>query len=131
MSGLRSCSGLALVIDDSGTTRKIIAGILREIGFEVAEAANGREGLERLRELAKPALVVVDWNMPELDGLGFVEAVRADHAYDDVPLMMVTTEAEKKNVVRALTAGANEYMMKPFTREMLVEKLALIGFRGA
>jgi two-component system chemotaxis response regulator CheY len=120
----------ALVIEDSGTTRRIIAGILREIGFDVGEAANGREGLERLREMEKPDLVVVDWNMPELDGLGFIQAVRSDHGYDDVRLMMVTTEAEKKQVVTALTAGANEYVMKPFTREMLVEKLALIGFGG-
>jgi len=120
----------ALVIDDSGTTRRIIAGILRQIGFDVVEAANGREGLDCLHDMHKPELVVVDWNMPELDGLGFIKAVRADHAFDDVRLMMVTTEAEKRQVVRALAAGADEYVMKPFTREMLVEKLVLLGFEG-
>lgn len=120
----------ALVIDDSGTTRRIIAGILRGVGFAVVEAGNGREGLEVLRKLPDTALAVVDWNMPELDGLGFVEAVRADRGFDKVALIMVTTEIEKNRVVKALTAGANEYVMKPFTEEMLVEKLALIGFGG-
>lgn len=120
----------ALVIDDSGTTRRIIAGILRGVGFAVVEAGNGREGLEVLRKLRDVDLAVVDWNMPELDGLGFVEAVRADRSFDKVALIMVTTEIEKNRVVKALTAGANEYVMKPFTEEMLVEKLALIGFGG-
>lgn len=119
----------ALVVEDSGTTRRIIARLLRELGFDVAEAANGREGLERLGGLAaRPSLVLVDWNMPELDGLAFVREVRADRSYDDVRLMMVTTEVEKRQVLRALAEGVDEYVMKPFTREMLVEKLTLLGF---
>ncbi len=121
----------ALVVEDSGTTRKIIASFLNELGFDVSEAANGREALERLRDRELPHVAIVDWNMPELDGLGFVEAVRADHRYDEVRIMMVTTMAQKKQIVQAINAGANEYVMKPFTREMLVEKLAVIGFRGA
>ncbi len=121
----------ALVVEDSGTTRKIIASFLNELGFDVSEAANGREALERLRDQELPHVAIVDWNMPELDGLGFVEAVRADHRYDEVRIMMVTTMAQKKQIVQAINAGANEYVMKPFTREMLVEKLAVIGFRGA
>ncbi len=121
----------ALVVEDSGTTRRIIASFLNELGFDVSEAANGREALERLRDRELPHVAIVDWNMPELDGLGFVEAVRADHRYDEVRIMMVTTMAQKKQIVQAINAGANEYVMKPFTREMLVEKLAVIGFRGA
>ncbi len=121
----------ALVVEDSGTTRKIIASFLNELGFDVSEAANGREALERLRDRELPHVAIVDWNMPELDGLGFVEAVRADRRYDEVRIMMVTTMAQKKQIVQAINAGANEYVMKPFTREMLVEKLAVIGFRGA
>lgn len=120
----------ALVVDDSGTTRRILAGLLRELDFEVAEAVDGREGLLRLREGEAPALVLVDWNMPELDGIGFVREVRADVAWNAVRLVMVTTECEMHRVSTALGEGADEYLMKPFTREMLVDKLALLGFGG-
>ena len=115
----------ALVIDDSRTVRAIIGKILREVGLDVIEAANGREGLEQLqREGAE--LVLVDWNMPEMDGLEFIRAVRADRAYDAVRVMMVTTETEQEQVIRALDAGANEYMMKPFTKEILIATLSLL-----
>jgi two-component system chemotaxis response regulator CheY len=92
----------------------------------VVEAANGREGLERLRQPPGVELVLVDWNMPEMNGLEFIRAVRADRAYDPVRIMMVTTETEQEQVIRALEAGANEYVMKPFTREILVAKLSLL-----
>ena len=115
----------ALVIDDSRTVRAIIGKILREVGLEVIEAANGREGLEQL-ERAGAELVLVDWNMPEMDGLEFIRAVRAQRAYDAVRIMMVTTETEQEQVIRALDAGANEYVMKPFTKEILVAKLSLL-----
>ena len=116
----------ALMIDDSRTVRAIIGKILREVGLEVIEAANGREGLEQLQR-AGAELVLVDWNMPEMDGLEFIRAVRADRAYDAVRIMMVTTETEQEQVIRALDAGANEYLMKPFTVEALNEKLLLLG----
>jgi two-component system, chemotaxis family, chemotaxis protein CheY len=115
----------ALVIDDSRTVRAIIGKILREVGLEVIEAANGREGLEQLQR-AGAELVLVDWNMPEMDGLEFIRAVRADRAHDAVRIMMVTTETEQEQVIRALDAGANEYMMKPFTKEILIAKLSLL-----
>jgi two-component system chemotaxis response regulator CheY len=118
---------LALIVDDSRTTRRIIAGIFHELGFETLEAGDGRQALEALRTSATPRCMVVDWNMPDVDGLTFVEKVRADPAYGDVPIIMVTTESEKAQVVRALSMGANEYLMKPFTREMVIEKLALVG----
>ncbi len=117
----------ALLIDDSRAIRAIIGRTLRELGFEVAEAAHGREGLEKLRDPVRPDVVLVDWNMPEMNGLEFVRAVRADHAYDAVRVVVVTTETEMANVSRALEAGANEYVMKPFTREVLLEKLELAG----
>jgi two-component system chemotaxis response regulator CheY len=120
----------ALVIDDSRTVRAIVGKILRDEGLEVVEAANGREGLERLRENPGVELVLVDWNMPEMNGLDFIRAVRADRAYDAVRIMMVTTETEQEQVVRALEAGANEYVMKPFTREILVAKLSLLDALG-
>src|SRR4051812_13207747 len=113
----------ALVIDDSRTVRAIIGQILREVGLEVVEAGNGREGLDRLRDDPAVELVLVDWNMPVMDGLEFIRAVRAERAYDAVRIMMVTTETEQEQVIRALDAGANEYVMKPFTRDILVAKL--------
>jgi two-component system chemotaxis response regulator CheY len=115
----------ALVIDDSRTVRLIVGKILTELGFEVTEAANGREGLDRLRQ-DPVELVLVDWNMPEVNGLDFIKAVRAQRIYDPVRLVMVTTEIEQDQVIRALDAGASEYVMKPFTREILVAKLGLL-----
>jgi len=100
---------------------------LKEIGFEVSEAGHGREALERLKEIGTPDLALVDWNMPEMDGFEFVRAVRADHAYDSMRLMMVTTETEMEQVAKALEAGANEYVMKPFTKDVILEKLDLLG----
>ena len=116
----------ALVIDDARTVRVIIRGILTELGIDVIEAANGREGLERLEQNPDVELVLVDWNMPEMNGLDFIKAVRAQRAYDPVRIMMVTTETEQEQVIRALEAGANEYMMKPFTKEILIAKLSLL-----
>ena len=121
----------ALVIDDSKAVRSIIGKIMRELGFgEVVEAENGLEALERLKEKGKPQIALVDWNMPEMNGYDFVCAVRADSAYDDVPLMMVTTETEMAQVITALEAGANEYVMKPFTKDVLREKLIILGLQA-
>lgn len=121
----------ALVIDDSKAVRSIIGKIMRELGFgEIVEAGNGLEALERLKEKGKPQIALVDWNMPEMNGYEFVCAVRADSAYDDVPLMMVTTETEMAQVITALEAGANEYVMKPFTKDVLREKLIILGLQA-
>jgi two-component system chemotaxis response regulator CheY len=120
----------ALVIDDSRTVRAIIGKILRELGMDVAEAGDGREGLEQLRQLPGVELVLVDWNMPEMNGLEFIQAVRSERALDPVRILMVTTETEQEQVIRALDAGANEYLMKPFTREILVAKLGLLDVLG-
>ena len=120
----------ALVIDDSKAMRCILGRMLRGLGFEVMEAANGREGLQRLQEKGKIDLALVDWNMPEMNGLDFIRTVRAEQSYDGVLLMMVTTETEMENVVKALAAGANEYVMKPFTQDVIVEKLQIFGMAG-
>lgn len=120
----------ALIIDDSKAMRSILSRMLKGLQFEVIEAANGQEALERLRATGKVDLALVDWNMPEMNGLEFVRAVRAEHIYDGVLLMMVTTETEMENVVRALAAGANEYVMKPFTRDVIVDKLQIFGMAG-
>lgn len=117
----------ALLIDDSRAIRSIIRKILAEMGFEVSEACHGLEALDRLEEVDKTDLVLVDWNMPVMNGIDFVRAVRADRAYDDMQLMMVTTESGIEQMVEALEAGADEYVMKPFTKDVLQEKIGLLG----
>ncbi|MGO8791106.1 MAG: response regulator [Terriglobia bacterium] len=121
----------ALIIDDSKAMRTILGRMLRGLNFEVVEAGNGKEAMERLQAIGKVDLALVDWNMPEMNGFEFIRAVRAEHNYDGVLLMMVTTETEMENVVRALAAGANEYVMKPFTKEVILEKLQIFGMAGS
>ena len=117
----------AMVVDDSRAMRHMLGKMLKALGFEVSEAGNGREGVERLKDLGVLDLALVDWNMPEMNGYDFVCAVRADPAYDSMRVMMVTTETEMEQVAKALAAGANEYVMKPFTPAVLTEKLSLLG----
>ncbi len=105
--------------------------MLRDLEFETVEAANGREALEQLQTGGKFDLALVDWNMPEMNGFDFVRAVRSEPTYDRVLLMMVTTETEMEKVVHALAAGANEYVMKPFTPEVIMEKLRIFGMAGS
>jgi two-component system chemotaxis response regulator CheY len=115
------------VIDDSRAVRLLVGKILREQGFEVHEAGHGQQGLEQLQENPEIGLVLVDWNMPVMDGLEFIKVVRQSRAWDSLRIVMVTTETESEQVQRAMTAGANEYVMKPFTSEVLVAKLSLLG----
>lgn len=117
----------AMVIDDSRAIRLILGKMLKELGFEVIDAENGAVAIDRLKASEKVDIALVDWNMPEMNGYEFVCAVRKEDAYKDLPLMMVTTETEMSQVVKALEAGANEYVMKPFTKEMITEKLTLMG----
>lgn len=116
-----------LVVDDSRAIRRIIGEIMKQIGFEVSEAGNGLEALQRLEELGAPDLVLVDWNMPEMNGLDFIKAVRANPNYSDLPLMMVTTETEMERMALAFMAGVNEYVMKPFDKATILDKLQLLG----
>jgi two-component system chemotaxis response regulator CheY len=118
----------ALVVDDSRAMRRIIGEILRELDFDVVEAADGKDALAQLAEMEVPELALVDWNMPEMDGYELLCALRADTRYNDLRFMMVTTESEVSQVAKALEAGANEYLMKPFTEEMVTAKLELLGF---
>ena len=117
----------ALVVDDSDVIRKILTAYLQKLGFQVTSAVNGREALEQLARMEKADIALVDWNMPEMDGITFLKEVRADVNYDGLPVMMVTTNSELAHVSQALEAGANEYIMKPFTADMLEEKLELLG----
>jgi len=119
----------ALVVDDSSAMRSILRMIFRKAGFEVAEAVNGYEALNQLHESTLPVdLAVVDWNMPVMNGYEFVSAIRGDARYDKMRIMMVTTESEIHHIQAVLSRGANEYVMKPFTPEIIREKLQLLGF---
>ena len=117
----------ALVIDDSSATRFILCKMLKELGYESVQAADGKQALECLKANPDVTVALVDWNMPEMTGYEFVQAVRGDRQYDALKLMMVTTETEMMQVVRAIEAGANEYVMKPFTKEIVQDKFRIMG----
>lgn len=117
----------ALVIDDSRAVRMVVGNILRDQGFQVWEAGHGQQGLEQLDAHPDISLALVDWNMPVMDGLEFIRAVRLLPAWSALRIVMVSTESESEQVQRAMDAGANEYVMKPFTAEVLVAKLSLLG----
>ncbi|MFD1505509.1 response regulator [Georgenia yuyongxinii] len=122
----------ALVTDDSRAMRRIITGMLTEVGMTTAEAGNGREALDLLeaRGVGGPDgfdLICIDWNMPILDGLELVGQIRRRREWRNLTMMMITSESEHSQVVRALAAGAHEYLIKPFTAEQLREKVELLG----
>ncbi|WP_110208249.1 response regulator [Nocardioides daejeonensis] len=117
----------ALIIDDSKTMRVILRRILTDLGFEVAEAGDGQQALTVMETGPLPELCLIDWNMPVMDGYTFVTRVRDVPEWRDVTLMMVTTESSHGNIVRALAAGAHEYVIKPFTPDAIQEKLELLG----
>ena len=121
---------LALVIDDSRTMRTIIGTILRQIGMDVIEAGTGLHGLEQLEQNPDVDLVLVDWNMPEMNGLDFIKAMRAQYIYDRIRILMVTSETQLDQVTKAMNAGADEYLMKPFSRDILLAKLDLLDILG-
>ncbi|RUM87346.1 MAG: response regulator [Thermodesulfatator sp.] len=116
----------ALVVDDSKPIRQIERKYLEELGFEVVEAENGQEALERLKEHPDVRLILLDWHMPVMNGYEFLKAVRANPDWSEIKIMMVTTENQQKSVVEAIMAGANEYLMKPFDKEMLETKIRFL-----
>ena len=118
----------ALVVDDSRAVRMILGRTLRDIGYDVCEAGNGREALD-LIEANRDSLrlVLADWNMPEINGLELLKMVRQDPELDSLAVVMVTTETESDQMMAALEAGATEYIMKPFTKDILLGKLELAG----
>jgi two-component system chemotaxis response regulator CheY len=117
----------ALIIEDSRAMRSILEGILDDVGFGVTLAADAEEALVVLENDQDFELALVDWNLPAMTGLDLVKVIRERPGLGDIKLMMVTTETQLGRVVEALDAGADEYIMKPFDREMLLEKLALLG----
>ncbi len=115
-----------LIVDDFATMRKILKNILKELGYtDLLEAEDGQAALEILRR-EKVDLVISDWNMPNMDGLSLLKAIRSDEALKDTPVLMVTAEAQKQNVLEAVKAGVNNYVVKPFTPEVIQEKISKI-----
>jgi two-component system chemotaxis response regulator CheY len=119
----------ALIVDDSRFVRGFLRGLLEEKGIECEEAADGSAGMDRLHQQTAFDLAFIDWNMPVMNGLEMVNRLRGE-GYR-LKVMMVTTEAETDFILRALDAGADEYMMKPFDEQALTEKLALLGVEEA
>jgi two-component system, chemotaxis family, chemotaxis protein CheY len=117
----------ALVIDDSRAMRMILGRMLGELGMNVADAENGRRALDLIDAGLEPALVLVDWNMPEMNGIEFLTTVRSEPYSSTARILMITTETDLPQVVEALESGADEYLMKPFTRDSVLAKLQLLG----
>ena len=122
---------LALVVDDSRAMRMILRRIMVGQGYEVLEAGDGQEALDLLAGGVRPDIALVDWNMPVMDGLAFVAVCRSTADYRGITLMMVTTESERAQIVRALAAGAHDYVIKPFTPDTITAKLHVLGLAGA
>ncbi len=115
-----------LVVDDFSTMRRIVRNLLKELGYtNVEEAEDGSMGLSKLRA-GSFDFVITDWNMPVMDGLTMLQSIRADPALSKLPVLMVTAEAKKENIIAAAQAGANGYVVKPFTAATLDEKLGKI-----
>lgn len=112
-----------LVVDDFNTMRRIVKNILKQLGFDkVSEAENGQRALEVLKK-DRFDFVVTDWNMPVMTGLDLLKAIKADEQLKHIPVMMVTAEAQQQNIVEAVKAGASNYIVKPFTAEVMEEKI--------
>lgn len=113
----------ALVVDDSGAIRKVERKYLEEMGFEVLEAENGEEALKVVEENPDLDIILLDWHMPVMNGYEFLVKLRSNPKWSNIKVMMVTTENQQKSVIDAIMAGANEYLMKPFDKEMLETKI--------
>ena len=117
-----------LIVEDSRAMRAIIKRLFIYLGAkDLAEAGNGQEAIDLLAEGAQFDLILIDWNMPRVNGFELVKFIRKDDSYAHTKLMMATTETELDRVMQALEAGADEYVMKPFTKDILEEKLKLLG----
>jgi len=116
-----------LIVDDSPTMRRIVFNTLKRLGYnDITEAEHGAEALEKLRATEGINFIVTDWNMPVMDGLAFVQQVRSEAIYSKIPILMVTTRSVKDDIIEAMKAGVNNYVVKPFTPDVLKAKIDLI-----
>ncbi|GAB5510385.1 MAG: response regulator [Hyphomicrobiales bacterium] len=115
-----------LIVDDSSVIRKVARRILEDMDFAVEEAADGEEALEKCRA-AMPDSIFLDWNMPVMDGLEFLKALRSSDGGEAPKVVFCTTENDVAHIAKAMRAGANEYIMKPFDREIVEAKFAEVG----
>ncbi|MBU2701804.1 two-component system chemotaxis response regulator CheY [Sporomusaceae bacterium BoRhaA] len=120
-----------LSVDDSAIIRKIIRSGVELLDFELLEAADGMEALKILAQSKDVGLILLDWNMPGMDGMDFLLKVKNSESFPDIPIMMVTTESEKENIIKAIQAGAINYLVKPFTIEELMKKVLECVEEGA
>ena len=115
-----------LVVDDSSTMRRIIKNTLRQAGYtNVIEAIHGKDGIAKLNA-EKIDFILTDWNMPEMNGLEFVKAVKADSSFKDIPILMITTRSVKEDIIMAMKAGVSSYIVKPFTAPVIKDKIEQI-----
>lgn len=121
----------ALIVDDSRAMRTMLGRMMAEFGFEILQAGHGKEALTVLEANGRPDVMLLDWNMPEMNGFELLVTVRGDARWSDLPIIMVTTETEMAQVAKAIEHGVNEYVMKPFTKDVLLSKLELLGLVAA
>jgi two-component system chemotaxis response regulator CheY len=117
-----------LIVDDMPVMRALLAAFCDSQGFEHVAAVDGKDALIQLALNHPFDLVLIDWDMPVMTGIELVKAIRANPSYNDMPLMMVTTRINQENVEEAIKEGADDYLMKPVTEEMFLEKLRILGF---
>jgi len=118
----------ALIVDDSRAMRMVLAKVLSEMGFETLEAEHGQQALATLEENVSIDLALVDWNMPKMNGLELITEVRKRPEFRKLCIVVVTSESEQRHIARAMSAGATEYMSKPFDRQTMIDKLTYLGF---
>ncbi len=116
-----------LVVDDSRTMRNFLSAIVRDLSIDVEQAASGEEALRCLRESGPFDLALVDWNMPGMDGLALVREVRKEPEWSEIKLMMVTARTDRDAVIEAMSWGADDFLMKPLTPDMVSDKLRILG----
>ncbi len=118
---------MALVVDDARVARKMVAKMVEQLGFEVITAEHGEDALAKLDPQSPPDAIVTDWNMPVMDGVEFAKKVRHTAAYANVPILMISSEADPRRVAKALLSGVDEYLFKPVDAAMIRERLEVMG----
>ena len=118
---------MAIVVDDARVARKMVAKMVEQLGFEVITAEHGEDALSKMDPLNPPDAIVTDWNMPVMDGVELAKKVRLTAAYANVPILMISSEADPRRVAKALLSGVDEYLFKPVDSAMIRERLEVMG----